>query len=255
MIGSGANQPAPSVAPPCGRCYDEENLPRSVRKLKADRVKKNNHFKVLRCLKQEGPLSQPEVAARAGLTAASVHSLIHDLEQQGLVKKDSQRASTGGRRATRYRFDDQCRYLVGAYVSLHRLTCCIFDLGFQVITRRSRGQDLSGETVQRSIDLLGQEIEATLAQSGLDRRLCAGVGVTLPGVVDRDHGIVLQLFNAPEWANVPLKAVLEQALELPVLVGTDDQGAVLHYKWTRLRPPWPMWSAFRSRTASGRASS
>lgn len=205
--------------------------------MRADLVKKSNQFKVLRCLKQEGPLSQPEVATRTGLTVASVHSLIRDLEQRGLVLEDGQRASTGGRRAMRYRFFDQCRYLVGVYVSLHRVTCCIFDLGFQVVTRRSRGQDLPGETVQRSIDLLAQEIEATLAQSGLDRRLCAGVGVTLPGAVDGGRGVVLQLFNAPKWVDVPLKAALEQALGLPVTVGKDDNGAVLHYKWTRLRNP------------------
>ena len=75
--------------------------------MKADLVKKSNQFKVLRCLKQEGPLSQPEVATRTGLTVASVHSLIRDLEQRGLVLEDGQRASTGGRRAMRYRFFDQ----------------------------------------------------------------------------------------------------------------------------------------------------
>jgi hypothetical protein len=37
-----------------------------------------------------------------------------------------------------------------------RGTCCILDLGFQVAARRSRGQNLSEETVQHSVYLLGR---------------------------------------------------------------------------------------------------
>ena len=38
-----------------------------------------------------------------------------------------------------------------------RGTCCILDLGFQVATRRPRGQDLSKEAVQRSVDRLDRD--------------------------------------------------------------------------------------------------
>lgn len=49
----------------------------------------------------------------------------------------------------------------------------------------------------------------------------AAVGIGMPGFVDFKSGVVLGLTNVRGWTNVPVKALLEDALQLPVAADND----------------------------------
>ena len=48
-----------------------------------------------------------------------------------------------------------------------------------------------------------------------------GIGVGVPGLVNRDWGIVYDVLNIPNWKEIPLKALLEEKFEIPVYVDND----------------------------------
>ncbi|MBI4493248.1 MAG: ROK family protein [Chloroflexi bacterium] len=54
-----------------------------------------------------------------------------------------------------------------------------------------------------------------------------GVGVAAPGPLDPGSGVVFSAPNMPGWKDVPLKALLEQALGLHAVVGNDANLAAL----------------------------
>lgn len=49
----------------------------------------------------------------------------------------------------------------------------------------------------------------------------AAVGIGLPGVVDFHKGIVADLTNVPGWYRVPIKSILSDAIQLPVVTDND----------------------------------
>ncbi len=50
---------------------------------------------------------------------------------------------------------------------------------------------------------------------------CAGIGIGVPSVVDRELGIVYDVENIPSWKEVPLRQILEQRFQVPISINND----------------------------------
>jgi glucokinase len=74
---------------------------------------------------------------------------------------------------------------------------------------------------KKLIGVLAHEIQKIIASKGLKTKEIAGVGIGVPGLVDYNKGLVRFLPNIPGWKNVPLKAILEKKISLPVFVDND----------------------------------
>ncbi len=66
------------------------------------------------------------------------------------------------------------------------------------------------------------------AQRGFD---VAAVGVGAPGVIQGDKGVVVKSPNFPDWNNLPLRDLLEKALNIPVFIENDANAAALGEHW------------------------
>jgi predicted NBD/HSP70 family sugar kinase len=62
------------------------------------------------------------------------------------------------------------------------------------------------------------------------------VGVSLPGLIDRENGLLLSSTNMPRWRNVPIASILARELGLPVRVERSAHLAALYEKWVRPNP-------------------
>ena len=48
-----------------------------------------------------------------------------------------------------------------------------------------------------------------------------GIGIGIPSVLDREHGIIYDVQNIPSWKKVPLKMLLEKQFNVPVFIDND----------------------------------
>jgi glucokinase len=48
-----------------------------------------------------------------------------------------------------------------------------------------------------------------------------GIGVGVPGLVNRDWGVVYDVLNIPNWKKIPLKALMEEKFDVPVYIDND----------------------------------
>jgi glucokinase len=71
--------------------------------------------------------------------------------------------------------------------------------------------------MRRNADLRGTKVVA--------------VGVGAPGVIHAHRGVVVASPNFPDWNNLPLKQLLEDALEVPVFLENDANAAALGEQW------------------------
>lgn len=95
------------------------------------------------------------------------------------------------------------------------------------VQRLRRPIALSGDW-RRDLDRLQRDARTLLAEAsslgvgGLER-----VGVSVPGPLDRESGLLLNPPNLPGWSRVPIGAVLAEALGVDVRVENDANAAAL----------------------------
>ena len=197
-------------------------------------VKKSNLFKVIQCLKINGPLTKPEIVLKTGLTSASVHNFIKELLEQKLVLEEGLTSSSGGRKASVYRFNSKCRYILSVFISLCSIHCAVFDLDFNMICSQAASISMEDKNIPRTVDFILSEIQKCLSNCSIPKKDFAGIGICVPGSVNCDNGTIVRLINAKYWINIPLKSIVEENIGLPTLVDKDINGVVLHYKWAKL---------------------
>jgi glucokinase len=96
-------------------------------------------------------------------------------------------------------------------------------------TKVAAGKITGGVLVQQESAMINQESEdpmdavrlmVDLIGQLMDKQV-QGIGVGVPGLVNRDWGVVYDVLNIPNWKEIPLKALIEEKLEVPVYVDND----------------------------------
>jgi len=89
------------------------------------------------------------------------------------------------------------------------------------ITSGMLSEQLSGKIDQNSED----PMDAVRLMRDLIHQLMneqvKGIGVGVPGLVNRDWGIVYDVLNIPNWKEISLKALLEKKFNVPVYIDND----------------------------------
>lgn len=49
-----------------------------------------------------------------------------------------------------------------------------------------------------------------------------GIGIGVPGLVDRSTGVTYDILNIPNWKEIPLRAIIEKEFNVPVYVDNDS---------------------------------
>ena len=84
----------------------------------------------------------------------------------------------------------------------------------------------SSEDYMESVLLISELIESLMDES------TRGIGIGVPGLVDRDKGVVFDVLNIPSWKEVPLGSLLENEFNIPVTINNDSNCFALgEYKY------------------------
>lgn len=181
---------------------------------------------VLNLVRDHQPISRADLARRMGVARGSVTPLVRELIEDGLIYEGTTGQTRRGRKPTLLHVRTRDRLAVGIDVRSSRTSVMLNDfagreVGTEAFSTPSRPDKLVAELVRRVGRLL-------TAHSELGA--CEGVGVVVPGMVDRRSGVVL---NAPTlgWRNVDLRAALAAKLELPVHIERDAVACALAHMW------------------------
>jgi len=76
-------------------------------------------------------------------------------------------------------------------------------------------------TPVKLIDAISSSLQSLIKNNRLAKNNFVGIGMGLPGLVDFQKGFVHFLVNIPGWKKVPLKAIMQKRLGIPVFVDND----------------------------------
>src|SRR5665811_608738 len=188
-----------------------------IRSASRQLMREINESVVLGLIRQNGPISRVAIARTSHLSAATVTGITTRLIAQGLVSEKSQGASTGGRRPILLSFNSRAGIAIGFKITERELVCVATDLSAEQ-EQHSRITLPDHATPEDVIALIASEVDR--AQGAATSRRLVGVGVGIAGVVDRPSG-VCRLSPFLRWTDVPLRAALEDAVSVPVVVEND----------------------------------
>lgn len=173
---------------------------------------------VLALIRARGDVTRAEIGQLTGLSRTAVSARLGALAEHGLVVETEQAPSTGGRPAALLSFNAEAGVVVSAAIGRSRTRLAVCNLTGEILELADIDQqpelgpeDLMPDVVKRLDALL---------DGHRDRRLF-GVGVSLPGTVDRRHGASLSSPILPGWDAVELQTYLRELTDAPVVVDND----------------------------------
>ncbi len=120
-------------------------------------------------------------------------------------------------------------YVVGVDLGGTKILTALVDLTGAVRARRRVATPQSGPAAV--VDAIAATVEGVLAEAGLSRAACPGIGVGAPGPLDPHSGVVYEPANLAGWRDVPLADLLGGRLGLPCYVENDANAAALGEWW------------------------
>lgn len=175
--------------------------------------------KMYRYIYESGsPVSKQQLALDMGYSLPTVQQNIAELLSAGLIRPEEIRKQTGGRPAVVYAVESRIRYSVGISVSSSNLRMLVTDIRQNVLAYKTvRIRDFESSRIGRQI---ADELEVFLEEQEIPGSRILGVGLTFPGVVDREKDSIV-LSPTLRMNNISL-SVLREPIPYPVFIENDS---------------------------------
>lgn len=187
-----------------------------------------NRSIILNVIKTNGLIARAEVARQTGLSPATVTGIVADLIVEGLIIEKEIGDSSGGRPPIMLCINPTGGYVVGIKLTEEGIIGALTDLEARVLTKRVAR--LESRDPDQVVSDLVEMARALLKQAHLPQKKLLGVGVGLAGIIDSQRSILRQspYFG---WRNLPLRAMIQEQLRVPVFVDNDVNTLTQAEKW------------------------
>ena len=171
-------------------------------------------------IRERRDITRAEIGQLTGLSRTAVSARVSALAAQGLILEREQAPSTGGRPATFLSFNADGGVVLSAAVGRSRTRLGVCNLAGDILAATDIDQepglgpdDLMPDIVKR--------LDALLEDSGHRDDKIYGVGVSLPGTVDRERAASLDSPIMRGWDSVPLPPYFAELTDAPVILDND----------------------------------
>lgn len=185
--------------------------------------KRQNKARIASHILHRKQISKPELAIELGLSMPTVLQNVKELQEAGIVEEVGEYESTGGRKAKALSVVKNVRYAAGVDITANHISVVIIDLkGDMVHSRRFRRRF---ENTAEYYEDLAAELEQFLDESRVDKKKILGVGISLPGIVDRENSRLIRS-HILQVSDINLE-VISRLIPYPVHFENDANSAAV----------------------------
>ncbi|HEX2911308.1 MAG TPA: ROK family protein [Chloroflexia bacterium] len=198
--------------------------------------KNYNRALLLRLILRQGPISRLALSRLTKLSPAALTILTGQLLEEGRLieageQENEEESVRAGRRSTLLDLNADSAIAIGVHIAPRAIRVGLVDLKGQIRARTRLGPP--SEDASKALDEIAVAARRLLAESGLPSELVIGVGVGAVGLVQHEQGINLSALSL-HWRDIPIRAELEQRLNLPVQVDNNARTmALAEYLFSR----------------------
>jgi glucokinase-like ROK family protein len=195
-------------------------------------VRQINLSVIMHHLREHAPISRASLAEMTGLNKTTVSSLVRELIERQFVREVGYEAPGGrsaGRLAMLLTLNPEAGYIISAEIGVDFLLVICTNFAPEIIWRQKETIDPDmgqQRIIERLLALLRQAMDFGCQSC----HTLLGVAVGLHGLVDQTSGTLLFAPNL-RWENVPLRSMVQEITDSPVMVDNEANLAALgeHY--------------------------
>jgi len=196
-----------------------------------DLISEVNSRLILNAVRLLQPTYRAEVSRKTGLKPATVTSIVATLMDKQLLHEIPgvvDQTARFGRPPLMLAINADAFRVLAIDLEPDKIRVALTDMLARPIVFNQQAIDRfdTPENILRQVVSL-----ARAAIQRVPRKLLLGVGVSLPGLIDRNDRVLLSSTNMPQWKNVPVGAILERELGIPVRIDRSLHLAAMHEKW------------------------
>ncbi|MHC5902316.1 ROK family protein [Streptomyces sp. S6] len=193
-------------------------------------IRTANRYEVLRQIIARSPTSRQELAAATGLSLATVATLVGELLDLRMITEVGFEDSAGGRPRGLVAVHASGGALIGVDIAETYVYAELYDLGLNVLARAEERMRPGQSSPEEVVAHVVATTRSVVAQAGVEPVRVLGVGVSMPGQVDRATGVSEY---APNWAwrDVPLLDLLAEHIPYPLYLDNPLRACAVAELW------------------------
>ncbi|GAQ55689.1 ROK family transcriptional regulator [Streptomyces acidiscabies] len=193
-------------------------------------IRTANRYEVLRQIIARSPTSRQELAAETGLSLATVATLVGELLDLGMITEVGFEDSAGGRPRGLVAVNARGGALIGVDIAETYVHVELYDLGLNVLARAQERMRPGQSRPEQVVAHIAAATGSVVAQAGVDAARVLGVGVSMPGQVDRATGVSEYAPNW-DWHDVPLLDLLAEHIAYPLYLDNPLRACAVAELW------------------------
>lgn len=148
-------------------------------------VKNHNRNLIYQYVLEEKNLSQKDIATKFQLSLPTVIQNLNELKMQNLILEQGHYQSTGGRKAKRFIPNTNAKVSIGLDITKNHIALALTNLAGDMI-ESTRIRCLYEDTPAFYSKIV-RLIDGMLYKHAIDTQTILGLGVSVPGIVEKDH--------------------------------------------------------------------
>jgi len=199
----------------------------------SDLISTVNSRLILEAVRTLGPTYRAQIARKTNLNPATVTGIVNELlEREMLLEVPAESEVSGrGRPPQILQINADAKNILAIDIEPDRIRVAVLNLLLEVKEYSERRVDrFSGPKPiwQQILDLCNE------VSSGTGITPLQGIGVSLPGLIDVEQGVLLGSTNMPKMVDVPIRELLEKEFTAPVYLERSMHLASLYEAWVRV---------------------
>src|SRR3984957_7853825 len=172
-------------------------------------------------LRANSPCSRADLVRLSGLSGPTVSRVIEYLEQRELVISVGFGESDGGRPPDRLSLNQAYLCVAGLEIKDSGIRVVLADLqGNRIAQWDSRLP--SQKTPEKVVHTLVAGVEKLLKRHSIAKRKLYAICASAPGIIDVSTGNLIFAPFLKDWGDIPLRKLLENAFEVPVIIDNES---------------------------------
>jgi predicted NBD/HSP70 family sugar kinase len=223
-----SNPTAPATRPPHPQAATRRINLATFQVARQGTSRQINRQIALNLVREKQPLSRADLARLLGMRRGPVSRIVGELIEAGLLFEGAKgESATRGRRPTHLYIETRKRCALAVDITASHTSVLMTDLLGHPLTEVEAYP--TPPDPRAFVKDLSKRIGRILA-TNRDLGKCAGIGMVVAGMVDRDG---TRLLHAPtlEWRNVDLVTPLAAASRLPIVIENDVKACILAQVW------------------------
>ncbi len=190
--------------------------------------KKRN--KILRTIRYGEEISRHEVKKITSYSMTTVLNTINELIEKKLLVEEECTDLRAGRKPTWLHINPTGQYFIGVEFNADGIDCVVVNFAYEIVYSR-QSHFFFGIDADSIIEIIKLTIHEAINSLEDEKSKILGIGIGVPGYIDRASGVGIYYPHIKNWNNINIKKVLEKEFKLNVFIENNINAITIAYRW------------------------